>query len=289
MKLICFYQKRALVPENRAGSVIAQRTDRQATLPFDFLSVKFPQIAIPSIREIRVSTHINLELRSEFIAAFAKSAVKPLNAFTSDLGRAIPSTLAPDLKATTPANINLNPRSSTDTDSKIIAGLETTLIALISQIQKDESVMMDTDTFRSYFRGELLASGLDTEKFDRMWRAAQSDVRETEKALEKERTEHFHLLRNYLDAAAKETQMQEKMIDRLSHQDRALSDIPRAFFISDEKDISKEAYEKYQKFTSTSEELPVSSYEEAPLKQISSLQGQMHRLIATTNGGSVSA
>lgn len=142
---------------------------------------------------------------------------------------------------------------------------------------------MDTDTFRSYFRSELLASGLGTEKFDRMWAAAQSDVRETEKALEKERAEHFRLLRDFLNASSAETKEQEKILERLSHGVPSLSSLPRAFLISDEKDISKEAYEKYQKFTSTSRELPASSYEEAPLKQISSLQGQMNRLIATTN------
>lgn len=115
MKIYCFYQKTPLVPEDTVGTIIAQRTDRQGTLSFDFLSIKFPQISIPSIKEIRVSTHVNLELKSDFIAEFAKSAVRPLNQFGADLGRGIPKKIGPDINVELPANINLNPQSSLDT------------------------------------------------------------------------------------------------------------------------------------------------------------------------------
>lgn len=83
-------QKTPLVPEDYVGSTIAQRTDRQGTFSFDFLSIKFPQFAIPSIKEIRVSTHVNLELRSDIIATFARNLVKPINKFGADLTRIIP-------------------------------------------------------------------------------------------------------------------------------------------------------------------------------------------------------
>lgn len=285
MKLYCFYQKRALVPENRVGSVIAQRTDRQATLPFDFLSVKFPQIAIPSIREIRVSTHINLELRSEFIAAFAKNAVKPINAFTTDLGRGIPKAIAPDIRIDAPTNINLTPQSSLQSDNLMIEKLEKTLIGLFALVQKDENVMMDTDEFRTYFRGELLASGLDVTSFDRMWATAQREVDDIDSTLEKNRSEHFRLIKGYLDASLVETREQEKLLERLS-QDApllSLSDLPRALFIARDSDISQEAYEQYRAFIDTPHDLPSSSFDTPSRERISSLQGQMSRLLADTD------
>lgn len=80
-------EKTQLVPEDYLGMVIAQRTDRQGTLPFDFLSVQFPQIAIPTIREIVVSTHVNFELKSDFIAEYARAAVRPINALNADFAR----------------------------------------------------------------------------------------------------------------------------------------------------------------------------------------------------------
>lgn len=53
-KMYCFYQTTFLVPEWQAGDVIAQRTERQGTLPFDFINLSLPQFSLPSLREIRV-------------------------------------------------------------------------------------------------------------------------------------------------------------------------------------------------------------------------------------------
>ena len=68
MKLMeCYVNKTALVPEWTAGDVIAQRTERQGTLSIDFLDISMPQISLAALREIRVSSHVNFELRSDFI------------------------------------------------------------------------------------------------------------------------------------------------------------------------------------------------------------------------------
>lgn len=80
-KIYCFYQKTPLIPEAELGTVLAQRTDRQGTLSFDFLKIKFPQFSVSSLKEIRASTHVNFNLRSDFISTFARGAVKPLNSF----------------------------------------------------------------------------------------------------------------------------------------------------------------------------------------------------------------
>lgn len=97
-KMYCYYQNTFLVPEWQVGDVIAQRTERQGTLPFDFLDIQFPQISLPSIKEIRIATHLNLELKADFLAEFAEAAVRPLNRFTNDLQSIIPSRIAPDVR-----------------------------------------------------------------------------------------------------------------------------------------------------------------------------------------------
>lgn len=84
-KIRCYAEKTVLVPEQQAGFVIAERTARQGTLPMDFLSIQFPQYAIPTIREIRVSTHINFEKSTDFITEFARGAVKPINEWNTDI------------------------------------------------------------------------------------------------------------------------------------------------------------------------------------------------------------
>lgn len=87
----------------------------------DFLDISFPQFSIPSIREIRVSSHINFELRSEFIAEFAQAAVQPINAFGADLGRALPKKVGEDIRIDSPSNININIQSSiTDSPEKVV-------------------------------------------------------------------------------------------------------------------------------------------------------------------------
>ena len=85
--LECYLNKTPFVPEWSAGDIIAQRTERQGTNPLDFIDISLPQISIPTIQEIRVSSHVNFEVRSDFITEFARSAVAPLNEFNADLGR----------------------------------------------------------------------------------------------------------------------------------------------------------------------------------------------------------
>lgn len=86
-KMYCYYQKTSLIPEWQVGDVIAQRTERQGSLPMDFIDVQFPQFSLPSIKEIRINTHLNYELKSDFLSELAENAVKPINRFSTDLTR----------------------------------------------------------------------------------------------------------------------------------------------------------------------------------------------------------
>lgn len=243
-KIYCLIQKTPLVPEDYVGTLIAQRTDRQMTLPFDFLSVRFPQIAIPSIREIRVSTHVNFELRSDFIATLAKTAVKPINQFTADLIRSVPSTVVPDVNLSPPTNINITPRSSTDFPS--LAKLEQAMTLLIAKLQKDNDTLLDTDEFHNYLRQEMLIAGLDTMTLDRMWKKAHDEVRDMDTTLEKERTEQFLLLKKYLDTEALETQEQQKNLEKLYNNQHLLTEGDFAQFASSRESLSDQAYHAYE-------------------------------------------
>lgn len=104
------------------------------TLPFDFLSVKFPQISIPGIKEIRVSTHVNFELKSDFIVEFAKSAVKPINRLNTDFSK-IPTKIAPDINISTPPNINITPSGSTKTHRDDLAMLEKDILDAMTSLE----------------------------------------------------------------------------------------------------------------------------------------------------------
>jgi len=59
--------------------------------------VRLPQIAIGAWpREIRVSTHVNFQVKSDFLVEFAKAAVKPINKLNTDFAR-LPRKFAPDI------------------------------------------------------------------------------------------------------------------------------------------------------------------------------------------------
>lgn len=65
--------------------MIAERTERQGTLPMDFLNIDFPQVTLGGIKEMRISTHVDLSIRTDFITEMAKQFAKPVNEWTSDI------------------------------------------------------------------------------------------------------------------------------------------------------------------------------------------------------------
>ena len=123
-KLYCYYQKTVLIPEWQVGDVIAQRTERQSTLPMDFLNIQFPQFSVPELKEIRISTHLNYTLRTDFITEFAKAAVKPINQFTSDLGNSIPSKILDDVNIRLPIDNHINVNQLIDGENRVNNALQ---------------------------------------------------------------------------------------------------------------------------------------------------------------------
>lgn len=124
------------------------------TLPFDFLKISFPQISIPGIREIRVSTHVNFELKSDFMVEFAKNAVKPINRLNADFSK-IPTKVGTDVKIGTPPNINVKLPYIAPTKKYIALDSESIAENRVS-LESLSGEMMEVDAFIPYLRQQLV-------------------------------------------------------------------------------------------------------------------------------------
>ena len=228
-KVKCLYQNSLLVPEWQAGDVIAQRTSRQGTLPFDFLNLNFPQMSIKGIKEIRVQSHVNFELQSDFVTEFARSAVKPINQFNTDLGHALPSKIGEDLNVQTPPNVKVKVQTLLDGEES--SG--STLSKMIASLDRDSHVMMEVDEFIPYFRQELVKSGQSPVVLDRSLQKIRIELEQTNRAIAENQREQSRLLHSYIDAEEARTKEIEKLMDRMQHPDVFLSDndIPSASFV----------------------------------------------------------
>lgn len=84
-KILCILRKNPFVPEWRAGDQIAQITERQGKMPFDFFNIEFPNFSLAFVDAIRVTTFVNVEFQVDFILEMAKSTFQPINEFSTDL------------------------------------------------------------------------------------------------------------------------------------------------------------------------------------------------------------
>lgn len=270
-KIQCYMEKTFLVPEDYAGATIAQRTDRQGTFPFDFLSKMTPQFGIDwgIPREIRVSSHVNFELRTDFIVEFAKAAVKPINNFSADLARGMPKKLVPDVNIQWPGNINIRPSSYVPSSRKDVIG----------KIPEPDE-LLDVPDFSQYLRSEMLAAWMDVKKFDQMMRITHTDADTLTRNMQENQSKSYALLRQYLEAEQAETKSLEKWIDSLSRPDTvlALTGAPLAEYVSNTwEKASTRILEKYSVMSAKA----ISASRRTDLwaeKLISSISRQMHRL-----------
>ena len=157
-KMYCYYQKTVLIPEWQVGDVIADRTARQGTLPMDFLKLQLPDFALPSIKEIRVATHVNFEIRSDFISEFARSAVAPINQFSTDLNLAIPKKLMDDVIIPT-QNIDLNTQLQSYNTPAEIHTATGKIARLYEILEQEKNIYLEIDEFGEYLLAQLESSG----------------------------------------------------------------------------------------------------------------------------------
>lgn len=237
----CFLNNTMLVPEGEVGDVIAKRTERQGKLSLDFIGIQFPNFTLPWIREIRISTHVNFELRSDFITEFAKQAVKPINEFTTDLGRGIPKKVWPDVNLWNPTKtINIWPQSQSDEMTEVLASLQN----IEQYFEKESSTLLDVDTFKTFLLNEL-----ERAWFHEMKRSALASIKKAEKTSEAlidtliERHEQkYDALTDYIQAEYDATGEMQHIIDILNGKDSKLlsytwSDI-RQFVMSDDSKVT---------------------------------------------------
>lgn len=233
--LECYLNKTPFVPEWSVGDIIAQRTERQGTNPLDFIDISLPQISIPTIREIRVSSHVNFEVRSEFITEFARAAVAPLNEFTADLGRGIPKKVGENIDISSPANIEV------DLQSSLPAGLTGSIARGIEQLERDKDILLDTDEFAtalvSEFESNPELAHLTQGVRDGM-RMATVDAEREQNELLSYNDHKYDILKEYIWLQYDETANMQHVIDLLTEEHSTLAsvDIERALMVS--QDIS---------------------------------------------------
>lgn len=214
-KMYCYYQNTMLIPEWQVGDVIAQRTERQGVLPMDFLNVHFPDITIPGIKEIRVSTHLNLELTSDFLVEFAEAAVRPINRFTNDIQSLIPTRVGNDVHVPSPIPGGTIP---IDIPAPWQGSIQSLSNMITSLVENDGDVFLDTDEFYTYLRSELLASDIHeghVEALDRMMQLARMDATKIRESLEHYTDEKFQALHQIIEHEYVKTGELQKVIDTL--------------------------------------------------------------------------
>jgi hypothetical protein len=297
-RIQCYMEKTVLIPEDYVGATIAQRTDRQGTLPFDFLSVETPQIALSSKvpREIRVSTHVNFELKSDFITEFARNAVKPLNRLNADFSQ-IPQKILPDINISAPPGINLPPPPIIPPGIPPIKplGLKLILPDTLSQKQwgisdeltslsSSEDEMMDIDIFTPYLRRELVLAWLDARELDKSLILSDRESDKLTREMQRNTQEGLNLLREYIQSEEAQTHEVEKMLDRMRQPSVLLSSIDTSLaqYISSPSDQSAWALMRYDTWQSRSQD-SLTEKLQWPVREerkIHSLQGQIRRLVA---------
>jgi hypothetical protein len=197
-KLYCYYQKTALVPEWNVGDVIAERTERQGTLPMDFLNLQFPNISVSSIKNIVVSSHVNFEVETDFLAQFARNAVKPINNFTADISKSVPKKLTPDINIQSPQNIDIQ-------------------VGLTGATLRSSGFLESSDFF-SYFRDELVRDNHTKNLVVSLDRALEKSHQESDildQDLLAYNDKKFATLKKYVEDHNRETAKMQHIIDLL--------------------------------------------------------------------------
>lgn len=232
-KLIeCYLNKTPFVPEWTVGDVIAQRTERQGTMGLDFIDVTLPQISFSAIKEIRVSSHIDFELRSDFVTEFARAAVEPINQFGADLGRGMPTKVGEGVNISTPSNIDINLQGS------VVPDIRNFVTDYIDGLERDKDIMYTTDEFATALIAELSStdelSGNVGRIRDELRRSAL-DVANEEKELLAYNETKYDILTQYIQTQYDETAYMQNIIDLLTTDTPLLAstDITRAQMVAD--------------------------------------------------------
>ena len=213
--------------------MIAQRTERQGTSPFDFINLDMPQFSLPSIKEIRVASHVNYELRSDFISEFARSIVKPINSFQTDLQRSIPNKIGTDV---TVPSVKIDARPGAYIPDSNTQSLPQRITTMLDTMTHEKDIFLNSDDFASY-----LIEQFQQPEFAHNSIALQSELatariesNKIQNDLIAYNDKRFALMREYLSAESDNNAELQNIIDLFS---KELSGEPRQL-IADVSDIS---------------------------------------------------
>lgn len=235
-KMKCYYEKTTLVPEWNVWDVIAQRTERQGTLPFDFLNKQFPNLTLPTVKNIKVATHVKYEEDSTFLTEFAQAAVTPINEFGADMQRDIPTKVGED--------VTLNPQNlRIDADLKRDGSVDVQgfLQSVIARVEENRDIHLETEDFASYLLWELAQSGnshIALAIEDQLRKAQAEEKKETELLLAYHAS-RTNVLIDYVQKKDRENALLQEIVDTLSDRSQkelgALSATPQ-MFVSEKTD-----------------------------------------------------
>jgi hypothetical protein len=157
---------------------------------------------------------------------------------------------------------------------------------MIAELEHDATVLLDTDEFSTYFRGELIANGRDVSALDKSLAKARIESEETTAEILENHETQVKLLKQYIQAEEAKTKEIEKLIDTLKNPPPLLSgdDIPTATFVSRETDRVASALAKYDDFITDSYVMETDVGDTAYEKSLRSYQGRMARLMAASDG-----
>lgn len=157
---------------------------------------------------------------------------------------------------------------------------------MIAEFEHDATVLLDTDEFSTYFRGELIANGRDVSSLDKSLAKARIESEETTAEIFENHETQVRLLKQYIQAEEAKTKEIEKLIDTLKNPPPLLSgnNIPTATFVSRETDRVASALAKYDDFIADSYVMETDVGDTGYEKSLRSYQGRMARLMAASDG-----
>ncbi len=279
-KMYCFYQKTFLIPEWQVGDVIANRTERQGTMSFDFINLDLPQFSLPSLKEIRVWSHVNYSLKSDFITEFARTAVKPVNAFQTDLKLGIPSKIGEDLSVPS-VRVRIPQTYNFENNSKTATWL---IAELNAMIEADKNVSLDIDEFRDHIISEFSAPEFTNNRLalQRELKTARIDAEKIQNELIAYNDKRFSLLKEYVTSESDNVAHLQNIVDLLNED---MSSVPRELIadIAATASRSDRLLAQYNKFQDVSIGDDVSMDQEVWLSRTrSALDSKLSRMIAYT-------
>ena len=258
-KMYCYYQKTALVPEWQVGDVIADRTARQGTLPMDFIKLHLPDISIPSIKEIRVATHVNFELRSDFISEFARSAVAPINQFSTDLNLAIPKQIIDNVSIPS-QNMDINAKLESYNTPDEVHTATGKIARLYEILEQEKDMYLEIDAFGDYLLAQLESSGQSVARLSLQSELATADIesQQVQDDLIAYNDTRYSLLKDYLSAENDNTAQLQNIVDLLT---RELASEPRQLIadIASTSDRSAQLLDQFNSYQATLDTTPVSA------------------------------